>query len=640
MLIRTFRFRSRCIMAAVLAFAVILHAGRGRADDFGLELPVVKKIVILGNRSFDDKALKKRMRTKESGFFKIFRKPRYRRDFLRRDIETIRSLYNRDGFFEAQVSVDSLERDEKANNVTIRIMIKEGPRAVVRSLEFNAQSLIESDDLKKGLQLKETSPYNPNLVEVDKYTLLGKFFEKGYLGATVSCNARVDSTNVDISWDLAPGNPIKVDSIMVEGNSKVKEALIRRELKIQQGQYFNLGKVVASKQNLYDTGCFTSVEIEPEGLDLPSGSVDLHLQVRERKMGYFETGLGAGNVHANRVFAEWGQRNLLGRGYALKIKTDFAFSLFKDNEYSFSKMDLENMYTRYQGELHFPHIFSTWNTFSLGASYERDATVSPAVIEAVSYNGTVSRRFSRQTSLLVGYFFETIKRMEVVDEKEKSRRRSIDMTFRRDTRDFYFSPRRGSYMGMEARMAGGLLGGEDHYYSFIPSYQKYELFSDETVFAYRVRIGYARAFGDSRESGLPIESRFFVGGGNSVRGYEENSLGPVGDGGEPKGGSMMLLTNAELRFPLPWLGKYNLGAVMFIDGGNSWENMKSITLDRFRMFIDEEEVSAADYRFSAGFGVRYYTPVGPIRADFGFPIVKTPELDRGYRIHISLGQIF
>ncbi|MCI0481686.1 MAG: outer membrane protein assembly factor BamA [Candidatus Dadabacteria bacterium] len=640
MLKRTPFLMPKYAIVTALAIALSIGAGRVKAVDFGEELPVVKKIIILGNRSFDDKVLKKRMRTKEPGFLKLFGKPRYRRDILRRDIESIRSLYNRNGYFEAQVSIDALERDQKHNNVTIRIMINEGPQTVVRSLAFDSTALMKPVELRKGLELTEGRPFNPNLVEVDRYALFGKFFERGYLGAMVSPGVTVDSTKVDVSWKFEPGNPIKIDSIMVKGNSKVSEALIMRELRIHKGEYFNLGKVVASKQNLYDTGCFSSVEIEPKGLDALSGRVDLHLQVRERKMGYFETGLGAGNVHANRVFAEWGQRNLLGRGYALKIKTDFAFSLFKDNEYSFSKMDLENKYIRYQGELHFPHVFSTWNTFSLGASYERDATVEPAVIEAVSYNGTVSRRFSRQTSLLAGYFFETIRRKEVVDEKAKSRRRSIDLTFRRDTRDFYFSPKRGSYVGMESRLAGGVLGGEDHYFSLIPSYQKYELFSREAIFAYRIRVGYARAFGESRETGLPIESRFFVGGGNSVRGYLENSLGPAGTEGEPKGGDVMLLTNAELRFPLPWLGKYNLGAVLFLDGGNSWESFKEITMERFRMFIDKDDVTAEDYRFSAGFGLRYYTPVGPIRADFGFPIVRTPEDDYGYRIHISLGQIF
>lgn len=635
------RINSINILLTIILMAITLAApSKVEADDFGMDLPVVDRIVILGNVSFNDDILKKRMRTKEKRFFHILRKPRFRRDFLRRDIEAIRSLYNRNGFFEVSVNLDSVERNEKNNSVRIRILINEGPQTKVRSLVFQEQSLIPEKKLRKGLRLVEEGAYNPNLVEVDRYTLFSRFFEKGYLGALIACETRVDSYKVDIAWKIDPGKPIRVSGVTVAGNSKVRESLIRRELVIQPGEYFNLEKIVQSKQNLYDTGCYTSVEIEPRDLDVTGGKVNLNLQVRERKMGYIETGLGVGNVHANRVFAEWGQRNLLGRGYILDVKSEFAFSLFRDNDYSLSAMDLKNRFVRHEGELLFPHILSTWNTFSLGAFYERDATVEPIVIEAVSYNAAVSRRFSRHTSLLVGYYFERVRREEVVDEKAKSKRRSIDLKFRRDTRDFYFNPRRGKYISLEARYAGGLLGGEDHYYSLIPSYQEYRQISEQTVFAYRIRYGYSKAFGDSEETGLPVESRFFLGGGNSVRGYEENSLGPLGSTGEAKGGSIMLLTNVELRFPIPWISRYNFGGAVFFDGGNSWDNFEDISIGSFGLFRDGDDVSRSDYRFSGGFGIRYYTPVGPIRIDFGFPMVKTSDIDYGYRLHISLGQIF
>ncbi|MCK4537745.1 MAG: outer membrane protein assembly factor BamA [Candidatus Krumholzibacteria bacterium] len=630
--------RLKTVFLAVIVLAVL--SVPLSADDFGADLPTVKKIVILGNRSFEDKVLKKRMRTREAGFFSFFRKPSFRRDFLRRDIEAVRTFYNINGFFDASVSLESLDRDESDNSVSIRIMINEGVQTTVRTLSLGRSSLIDDSELRKGLKLTEDKPYNPNLLDVDKYTIFSKFFERGYLGAMVSCETVVDSARVDISWEMAPGNPIKIKDIFISGNGSVVERLIRRELRVRSGEYFNLAKIVESKQNLYSTGCFTSVEVEPRALDIEKGSVDLHLQVRERKMGYVETGFGVGNVHANRVFAEWGQRNVLGRGYALNTRSEFAFSLFREGDYSIDRMDLENKFERHEMELAFPHILSTWNTFIIGAFYERDATVEPIVVEAVSFNGTVSRRFSRHTSFLLGYFYEKVRREAVVDEKEKSRRRSIDATFRRDTRDFYFNPRRGHYITFESRIAGGILGGEDNYYSIIPSYQEYRTMGESTTIAYRIRVGYARAFGDSREAGLPVESRFFLGGGNSVRGYEENSLGPVGSTGESKGGNVMVLTNLELRFPIPYISKYNFGGAAFIDAGNSWNGFDDISMHDFNLFREEAEVMPDDLRVSIGFGIRYYTPVGPIRIDLGFPVVRSVDMDFDYRLHISLGQIF
>lgn len=630
----------RRLSPVVATLVIFFTPGKGTAVDFGVELPAVDRILILGNRTFDDETLKKRMRTREARFYHVFRKPRYRRDFLRRDVQTLVAFYEKNGFFDAAVSIDSVERNEEQNEVTIRILVNEGPRTTIRRLSFEGFDLVTEETVRKKLRLVEKAPYNPNLLETDRYSILTAHYELGYLGADVSWDIDIDSTAVDIAWFADPKEPVQIERIDIQGNETVKESLIERELTIGPGQYFRLGEILESKQNLYNTGYFTSVEIEPVGLDIQRGIVDLNLQVRERRMGFIETGFGVGNVQGSRVFAEWGQRNLLGTGLALNVESSYAFRLFPDNRFSFDDLDLRSKFMRHEGQLLFPHVLGTWNTFSVGASYERDATVEPAIVKATSATATVSRRFSRQTTILFSYIFERIKRFEVVDARESSRRRSFDLNFTRDKRDFYFNPRRGSYITTEARYSGGFLGGDDEYWSVVASYQKYHRLGSETVFAWRVRAGYADPFGASEKSGLPIDSRFFAGGGNSVRGYKENSLGPLRAGDEPVGGRVLLLTNVELRFPMPVLSRYNFGMAAFLDGGNVWRSVDDISIGEFDLYGDEEENDALDYRTSIGFGFRYNTPVGPLRLDIGFPLKRTAEMDYDSWVHISLGQIF
>jgi outer membrane protein insertion porin family len=230
---------------------------------------------------------------------------------------------------------------------------------------------------------------------------------------------------------------------------------------------------------------------------------------------------------------------------------------------------------------------------------------------------------------------------------EKSHSRLIASTFSHDTRDFILDPRRGGYRDMRAELAGGFLGGDNDFYTLNTSLQKYWSTKGKIVLALRARVGFADAYGASSERGVPVENRYFTGGGNSVRGYKENSLGPeepvTTAEGEPStvvvGGRLLLVGNAEARVPIPFLSRYRFSGAFFLDGGNVWRSLGSVDLEDFRFTAPRPEVTDKDFRYSVGFGIRYNTPVGPIRLDFGIPI-KRDETDRLGRFHMSLGQIF
>jgi outer membrane protein assembly factor BamA len=151
-----------------------------------------------------------------------------------------------------------------------------------------------------------------------------------------------------------------------------------------------------------------------------------------------------------------------------------------------------------------------------------------------------------------------------------------------------------------------------------------------------VRAGYANSYGRSPE--VPVENRYFLGGANSVRGYEESGLGPH-DGENPTGGEFLLLANVEIRYPLPFFARWNFSGSFFLDSGNVWEDASDVSSDDFNLTSGIYETTEDDYRYGVGFGIRYNTPIGPIRLDWGFPL-KPDRINEKGMVYLSLGQIF
>jgi outer membrane protein assembly factor BamA len=212
-----------------------------------------------------------------------------------------------------------------------------------------------------------------------------------------------------------------------------------------------------------------------------------------------------------------------------------------------------------------------------------------------------------------------------------------------DKRDFILNPRTGVYRFVRLKFAGGFLGGDADFYTVSTSLQRYWALPRNDVVAVRLRMGYGSAFGQSRVA--PIEDRFFAGGSNSVRGYVNNGLGPKivdPDTGEfvPTGGNALLLTNVELRFDIPVLSKINITGAAFFDGGNVWEDIKDISFDDFRIFKSKSDVDINDYRYGVGVGIRYNTPIGPIRLDYGIPIKVEEGQSENGRFYLALGQTY
>jgi outer membrane protein insertion porin family len=595
------------------------------------------------------------MKTRAPSWYNIFNKPRLDRTLLNRDIAQLEGYYHSAGFFEASVKLDRLDYLEEGRFVDIVILIDEGEPTLVATVRFSPNALIDENELRKGLLLEPGEPYNASYLATDIYTLQSKYFDRGHLAVSIDESVDISGYRATIDFDITPGTQIRIRDIEISGNVLSKTAVVEKEIAFESGDVCRLSKLVETQRNLYETGLFTVVDINPENLDPMERTVDIAVRVRERKAGFIEGGFGVGNILGSRIFARWGTRNLFGTGRGLRLSTEYGFDLFEGDVISINNLQFENNFWRYDAEYFQRYIFGLKALLELDFFTQKDATVQNLVVRSVGGQVLTRRRLSRYTDMLLGYTNEFIEREEFIltaptrELEEESR--FITNSYSNDRRDFLLNPRTGVYRFLRLKFAGGLLGGDQDFYTVSASSQWYFPLGRVDVLALRVRVGYGDRFGQSSE--VPIEDRYFAGGSNSVRGYPNNSLGPkVVDPGTgepvidpatgdpiPSGGNALLLTNLELRFRIPVLSRINISGAAFFDGGNVWERVQDISLSDFKPFRSSSEVTLNDYFYGVGVGIRYNTPIGPIRLDYGIPL-KTVDGDAKGLFYLALGQTF
>jgi outer membrane protein insertion porin family len=616
-----------------------------QANDSGerRQAPFINQIILVGNKNISDKVLKNQMKTRAPSWYNIFNKPRLDRALLNRDIAHLEGYYHTAGFFEATVRLERLDYVEEGRFVNVVISIDEGKPTVVEAVDFSPNALIDDSELRRGLLLKPGQPYNSSYLATDVYELQSKYFDRGYLAVSIEDSVTIVGYRATIHFDITPGTQIRIRRIDISGNVLSKTAVVEKEIAFKPGDICRLSKLVETQRNLYETGLFTVVDINPENLDPLERTVDIYIRVRERKARYIEGGFGVGNILGSRIFAKWGTRNLLGTGRGLQLSTEYGYDLFEGDVIAIDNMQFKNNFWRYDVEYFQRYIFGLKALSELDFFVQKDATVQNLVVRSIGGQILTRRRFSRYTEMLLGFTDEFIKRQEFGLSEAETESRFITNSYSDDRRDFLLNPRTGVYRFLRLKFAGGFLGGDNDFYTASASSQWYFPLTVDDVVAIRIRIGYGERFGQSAT--VPIEDRYFAGGSNSVRGYANNSLGPQfvdTDTGEsiPAGGNALMLTNLELRFGIPVLSRIHISGAAFFDGGNVWGSVDDITWGSFKPFKSSSDVTINDYFYGVGMGVRYNTPIGPIRLDYGIPLKTLEGGSNNGLFYLALGQTF
>ena len=598
--------------------------------------------------------------------------------------ETLVGYYRRRGFVEATVEASVLEipsesADDDERQIEVAIEIDEGPRALITSVTFIGNGSVVDEELRARLQLQPGSPFfRPDII-VSRDLVLLHYLNLGYQTAAVDVRAEFTAgpEAAAIVFDIAEGQKILVEHVLIVGNKRISQDTIRRELLLTAGAPLALDDLIESQRRLRALGVFRSVQIT-EISGARSDTRDILVTVDEgpaTSIGY-GGGLEAGRrlvrtadgrseerlEFAPRGFFEIGRRNLWGKNRSIDLFTRVSVRRGDDvQDTTPSSGGLSFNEYRLVGTYREPRPFG-WNAEIVVSAFLEQAIRSSFNFNRRGVNAEIVRRLSSDVNVIGGYSFDRTKlfdeRFNPEDELlidrlfPRVRLSSVSGAAVRDTRGDPLDPQGGTLLSIDSQLAGRAIGSEVGFSrTLIQSFLYRSLpRAGGTVLAIGGRLGLAVGFPRSvprvdldgnpvlDESGqpivdeidaLPASERFFAGGGSTVRGFALDRLGTpdtIDSDGFPKGGNALVILNVELRMPV-WR---DLGAVAFVDAGNVFARISDLDL--------------GEIRGSVGFGLRYQSPVGPIRVDLGFKLDRR-VFDNGQReprtaLHVSIGQAF
>ncbi|MCG8531913.1 MAG: BamA/TamA family outer membrane protein, partial [Desulfovibrionales bacterium] len=452
------------------------------------------------------------------------------------------------------------------------------------SIEILGTQMISSTVLKDLMTVKPGQLLNANDLDKDLRKIEEYYKNQGLV------LAYVDDVNISPEGALTITiNEGFLKDIKIMGNDKTRDYVIRRELDIKPGEVFNLNQVQLDLRNIYNLGLFEDVKPRIEQAQEGSNEVNLVIEVDEKKTGNLNTGAGYSSKDGWFGYVEVAEQNLFGRAQRVGFKWEFG------------------QVSNYELSFYDPWAFGKEFSFGIDLYNTTSKNVKDAVKDSKytknSKGGSIQigKPLAEDITGLLKFKYEnTFTNWDDPNiEDEKGDTRSLTLTTVRDTTDNPFAPTTGSKDIASIEYAGQILGGDYDFTKYRLEMRRYfPGFKDDHTWAFRLKGGLGT--GD-----LPFHEEFKIGGGETLRGYDSNSLS----------GDRMLLANAEYRFPIV----KSLQGAVFVDAGNSW--------------VKDAELKFEDLKFSVGAGVRMNTPIGQIRLDYAFG-------EDGGMPHFSIGQTF
>lgn len=556
--------------------------------------PKIRQITIQGGESFGERRLARLMRG-SPGLFKTVRFDQERFD---QDIDALLTFYRNEGFHDARVAAREVIADADGGAVSLAIRIEEGPRTHIGAVQIEGTGHFLPAQLHPLLTLKVGAPFRRLQLQKDRGALQRFYAEAGYIDAEIGYRALQDTVHTaTLVYTIQEGGPVRVGEVIVNGLDKTRPEVVVRELTLKPGQLYRLSQIRKSQRQLFETGLFRNVRVEPVSPDSSQlQERGLLVTVRERQAGALEMGAGYGTSERWRTGFALSQDNWRGKGLQLGLQGRLS-RLVRRSEGAFTSRWLFGL--RLATDI---RLFYHW---------ERN---DQAFFTTRRTGGDLafSHPFARVWRAEVKYLLERVWLLESTRAASIPARRtsSLALALKRDSRDDLINPRQGSLWQGRVEYAGGFLGGGNQFARSTSMLSFYHPLGKNLVWAARTQFFYIRTLGVDRET---IEyQRFYLGGESSLRGYRLKAIGATLIGNIAGSGQ------TELRFPL-----WKLRGMLFVDAGNVWTRIG--------------DVDMGDLRFGYGGGVRYPSPFGLLRFDLGLHRADGP-LRRRMQIYVGVGQ--
>jgi outer membrane protein insertion porin family len=581
----------------------------------------ISEIRILGNKAFSESTLIGLMELTTSGWLTWYTKnDRYSRAKLNADLETIRSYYLNRGYLEFNVDSTQVTISPDKQEISITITITEGQPYIVTGVRMQGEYLGKDEEFRELVRIKVGEFYRAQDTTDTTKAFTDRFGLYGYAFARVDTTPEIDRVNAQVSITLRadPQRRVYVRRVDVSGNTRTRDEVIRREFRQFEASWYDGQKIKASRDRVDRLGYFKEVSVDTNEVAGSPDQVDLTISVVEKPTGNLSLGLSFSSTEKLALSASVKQENVFGSGNYLGFEVNTSKY---SRAFVFSTVD---PYFTIDGVSRALDLFyRTSRPFnSLGDQYQI-ATPGAAIRFGVPFSdvdtvffgiGVETTQINSNTALPNAYF--------IYRDLYGANSSSLPLTigWARDQRDSVVVPTYGRYARVNLEWSAA---GDVQYLRANFQAQQYLPVTNKITLGLNAELGIGKGLGGKP---YPVFKNFYGGGLGSVRVFEQNSLGVIDPTGAYIGGAKRFNANAELYFPVPGTGNdKSLRIFAFTDVGNVWR--------------EDEKIVASDLRASAGFGLSWISPVGPLKMSWGKP-VKSKSTDRIQEFQFQIGTAF